>query len=105
MKVKYLEKSGKTWFDIKDLRSPCDIIDLNDVIFPFISFETPILQQLLLEMKQQKVSPDRKGYEKHFLLGGVEVTVGVGGIHTKNEPESIIPKENELLLDSDVALA
>ena len=102
LKVKYLEKSGKSWFDVKDLRSPCDIIDLNDVIFPFISFDMPILQQLLSEMKQQKVSPDRKGYEKHFLLGGVEVTVGVGGIHTKNEPEIIIPKDNELLLDSDV---
>ena len=102
LKVKYLEKSGKTWWDIKDLRSPCDVIDLNEVIFPFISFEIPVLQELLTEMKQQKVSPGRKGYEKHFLLGGVEVTVGVGGIHTKNETEKIIPKENELLLDSDV---
>ena len=42
LKVKYLEKTGKTWYDIKDLRSPCDIIDLNEVIFPFIEFETPI---------------------------------------------------------------
>jgi len=102
LKVKYLEKTGKTWYDIKDLRSPCDVIDLNEVIFPFIEFETPILQELLAEMRQQKVSPGRKGYEKHFLLDDVEVTVGVGGIHTKNEPEKIIPKENELLLDSDV---
>ena len=102
LKVKYLEKTGKSWYDIKDLRSPCDVIDLNEVIFPFIEFETPILKELLAEMKQQKVSPGRKGYEKHFLLDGVEVTVGVGGIHTKNEPERIIPKDDELLLDSDV---
>jgi len=102
LKVKYLEKTHKTWWDIKDLRSPCDIIDLNEVIFPFIEYETPVLQELLTEMKQQKVSPGRKGYEKHFLLDNVEVTVGVGGIHTKNEPEKIIPRENELLLDSDV---
>lgn len=102
LKIKYLEKTGKQWYQIKDLRSPCDIINLNDVIFPFIKFETPILQNLLTEMKQQKVSPGRKGYEKHFLLDNVEVTVGVGGIHTKNEPEKIIPKDNELLLDSDV---
>ena len=102
LKVKYLEKTHKTWWDIKDLRSPCDIIDLNEVIFPFIEYEIPVLQELLTEMKQQKVSPGRKGYEKHFLLDNVEVTVGVGGIHTKNEPEKIIPRENELLLDSDV---
>lgn len=102
LKVKYLEKSNKKWHEIKDLRSPCDIIDLSEVIFPFISFETPTLQKLLVEMKQQKVSPGRKGYEKHFLLDNVEVTVGVGGIHTKNKPEKIVPKEDELLLDSDV---
>lgn len=105
LKIKYLEKTGKTWYDIKDLRSPCDYIDLNKVILPFIKYDTPVLQGLLAEMKQQVVSPGRKGYEKHFLLDGVEVTVGVGGIHTRNDPEKIIPSEDEELLDSDVALA
>ena len=102
LKVKYLEKTGKSWNDIKDLRSPCDIIDLNKVIFPVINFNTPVLQQLLQEMKSLQVSPGRKGYEKHFLLQDVEVVVGVGGIHTKNKPEVIIPDENQDLLDSDV---
>jgi hypothetical protein len=99
LKTKYLEKTGKTWWDIKNLRSPCDIINLSEVIFPFIKFETPVLQNLLNEMKEQSVSPGRKGYEKHFLLDNVEVTVGVGGIHTKNDPEIIIPKDNEYLFD------
>lgn len=102
LKTKYLEATGKTWWDIKDLRSPCDIIDLNEVIFPNVHFDMPILQDLLKEMKQQKVSPGRKGYEKHFYLDGVEVSVGVGGIHTVNKPEIIIPKENEILRDDDV---
>lgn len=105
LKLKYLEASGKTWKEIKDLRSPCDQIALKDVILSFIKYDTPILQQLLDEMKQQTVSPGRKGYEKHFLLDNVEITVGVGGIHSRNDPEIIIPKENEVLLDSDVALA
>ena len=102
LKTKYLEATHKTWWDIKDLRSPCDIIDLNEVIFPNVHFDTPILKNLLNEMKQQKVSPGRKGYEKHFYLGDVEVSVGVGGIHTVNKPEIIIPKEDEILADSDV---
>ena len=102
LKINYLKKTGKKWYDIKELRSPCEIIDLSEVIFPFIKYDTPILNELLYEMKQQKVSPGRNGYKKRFLLGNIEVTVGVGGIHTKNNPEIIIPKENELLLDSDV---
>lgn len=103
IKYKYLEATKKNWYDIKDLRSPCDYIDLNKVILPFIKFENPILKNILIEMKQQTVSPDRKGYEKHFLLEGLEYSIGVGGIHSVNRPEIIIPKEDEILCDIDVA--
>lgn len=104
LKIKYLQATGKTWWEIKDLRTPCDTVDLSKVIFDVVKFETPVLQDLLVELKKQKVSPGRDGYNKHFLLGNLEISVGVGGIHSKNEPEIIIPKDNELLLDSDVAL-
>lgn len=102
LKIKYLEKTGKRWDEIKDLRSPADTIPLKDVIFPFIHYNTPVLQELLKEMKEQVVSPGRKGYEKHFLLGNLEITVGVGGIHSRNTPEMIVPNENQCLKDSDV---
>lgn len=104
LKIKYLEKTGKTWDDIKDLRSPCDVIDLNKVILPFISYKTPLLQNFLEEFKQQKVSAGRKSFEKHFLLDNLEYSVGVGGIHSVNEPEIIIPNEDEIISDVDVAL-
>lgn len=104
LKTKYLEKTGKSWFEIKDLRSPCDVIDLSEVIFPFIHYDTPVLKSFLEEFKSQSVGAGRKAYNKHFLLGGCDVSVGVGGIHTKNDPEIIIPKDDEILVDSDVAL-
>lgn len=100
---KYLEKTGQTWNDIKDLRSPCDMIPLKDVILPIISFKTPLLQDILAELKEQVVSPGRKGYEKHFLLENTEYTIGVGGLHTVNKPEKIIPQEGEIISDIDVA--
>lgn len=103
LKTKYLEKTHKQWYQIKDLRSPCDMINLNDVILPYIKYDTPILQDLLKEMKSLTVSPGRKGYEKHFLLGNLEISVGVGGIHSVNTPESIIPEEDEYIEDVDVA--
>lgn len=100
---KYLEKTGQTWNQIKDLRSPCDMIDLNKVILPIVKFDTPILQEVLKDMKRQTVSPGRKGYEKHFVLDRLEYCVGVGGIHSVNKPEEIIPNENQILSDVDVA--
>lgn len=103
IKHKYLEATHKTWNDIKDLRSPCDMIAIKDVLLPFIKFDTPILQQILEEAKQQIVSPGRKGYERHFLLDNVEHTLGVGGLHSVNTPEVITPAEDEFICDQDVA--
>ena len=100
---KYLEKTGLTWWDIKDLRSPQAYIPLKDVILPFIKYNSPILKSVLDEMKIQVVSPGRKGYEKNFVFGGLRYTVGVGGIHSKNDPEIVIPAEDEMLIDIDVA--
>lgn len=100
---KYLEKTGLTWWDIKDLRSPQAYIPLKDVILPFIKYDSPILKSVLDEMKTQVVSPGRKGYEKNFAFGGLRYTVGVGGIHSKNDPEIVIPAEDEMLIDIDVA--
>ena len=103
LKTKYLEKTHKTWNDIKDLRSPCNKIALNEIILPFIKFDNPILKDLLNEMKQQVVSPDRKGYNKHFLMDNLEYSVGVGGIHSVNKPSIFIAKEDEIISDVDVA--
>lgn len=100
---KYMEQTGLSWNDIKDLRSPAEEIALQDVILPFVKFTDPILKKVLDDMKSQIVSPGRKGYENTFVYSGAVYNVGVGGIHTKNKPEIIIPKEDELLVDTDVA--
>lgn len=100
---KYLEKTGLTWWDIKDLRSPMSVIPLNNVILPFIKYDSPILTRVLNDMKSQIVSPGRKGYENKFVFEGLQYSVGVGGIHSVNKPEIIIPKEDEMLIDIDVA--
>ena len=102
LKTKYLEKTGKSWDEIKDTKSPIDIIDMKDIILPNIHYDIPILNDLLEDIKSQVVSLDRKGYEKHFLLNGLEISVGVGGLHSVNKPEIIIPKDDEVLYDSDV---
>ena len=76
---------------------------MKDVILPLVQFKTPLLQNILHELKQQVVSPGRKGYEKHFLLDNVEYTIGVGGIHTVNKPEQFIPNDGWIISDIDVA--
>ena len=99
----YCKYSGKTWNEIKDLRSPMDVIPLKDVILPIIKYDDDKLQAMLERLKQQVVSPGRKGYEEQFIFKGLKYSIGVGGIHSVNTPEIIIPKDDEILIDSDVA--
>lgn len=103
LKIKYMEYTNITKEQLEKLSSPIDYVDLEKVIFPWIKFKNPILQKLLIDMKNQhKVSPGRKGYINTFIFGGMKVTVGVGGIHGDCGVSIIIPKSDELLLDSDV---
>lgn len=99
----YMRKTGIPWKLLKDLRSPADTINLNEIILPFIKFDTKILKDLLTEMKALTVSPGRKSYEKQFYLNDRIISVGVGGIHSINKPEIIKPTEDEILVDLDVA--
>ena len=104
LEQEYIKHTGISKQVLEQLRSPCDQIDLEKVIFPWISFNTPILKDLLNNMKQlHNVSPGRKGYENTFVFGGMKVTVGVGGIHGDCGIEIIKPSEDEILLDSDVS--
>lgn len=104
LQQEYIKHTGITKEKLEQLRSPCDQIDLEKVILPWIKFDTPILQEVLNEMKSQhNVSPGRKGYIREFIFAGMKVTIGVGGIHGDCNTCIIKPKEDELLLDSDVS--
>ena len=102
IKVRYLQESGQQWFQIKDLRSPCTNLCLNDIIFPFIEFKTPVLQKLLTELKGLCIDPNDNTFERQFVLGGIEHTFALGGIHSVNKPEIFEPEEDEVLEDIDV---
>ena len=79
LKKKYLEATGKTWDEIKDLRTIYNKISLKDVILPKINFKTKVLQDLLTEMKTLVVSPGINGWNKQFEFCNSLISIGVGG--------------------------
>lgn len=106
IKKYYLDATGKTWGEIKDLRSKVDEIPLKDVIFDYIKFDNPVLQNVLAKLKNTVIPITNmpKGYkfEIKFEIGGVKHTYGIGGLHSENEPEIFEPNDSEMLIDSDV---
>lgn len=103
LQLKVMEKTGLNKKQLENMKSPANYVDLEKIIFPWIKFESPILQKKLTDMKNQhNISPGRKGYINTFIFGEMKVTIGVGGIHGDNGTCIIKPNEDELLLDSDV---
>lgn len=104
IKCKYLEATHQQWYQIKDLRSPCDEMNLQNIIFPFIHYDSPQLQGILEEIKGMTVGAGRKSLEKHFLFDNLEYSIGVGGMHSVNTPMAFICNDDEIISDVDVAL-
>lgn len=92
---------------LEQMRSPMDNIPLKDVILPFIKYKNPKFQEALEDMKKQVVSsikkPGEKNYENKFVVSNVRYSIGVGGIHSLNDPRIYVPKEDEYLGHLDVA--
>lgn len=102
LKKEYLEKTNKTWDDIKDLKTPCQLVAFKNIIFDFIQYTTPPLQKLLEKLKKISIDPNNKDFREVFEIGGVVHNVSLGGLHSINNAEIIIPNEDELLIDYDV---
>lgn len=102
LKTKYLQAANKKWSEVKELRSPCNIVDLNEIILPKISFETEILQNLLSEIKNLRINLNKK-WNKQFYFHDSLISMGLGGLHNLSKPEIIIPNDDECLLDADAS--
>lgn len=101
---KVCEQMHISYSTLKSMSSPMDYIPLKDVILPIISYKNQMLQDVLKEMKEQVVySKERKGYAKKFVLANTQFSIGVGGIHSINTPETIVPKQDEYIGHLDVA--
>ena len=110
IKTNYLKETGKNWKDIKDLRSPCNEIDLKDIIFDFINFKRPELKSLLktlqethINLAEEKLKKQKDRWKQTVFLDDLEITYSLGGVHTKNKP-AIYKSDNQwIIIDSDCA--
>lgn len=102
-----------------------DEIPLNDVVYDYIQFKTPELQQFLIDVKNIVLKKLPKSKKKKFDEDGDEIidddelkwtfplapitfnnityTFGLGGIHSVDEPGIFYTTEDEELIDADVS--
>lgn len=76
----------------------------------YITFESPILNDVLDIIENSRFEIDKKGSIKlppelkklKIRLGYSTYQLGVGGIHSSEKKQSIVPGDNEYLIDKDV---
>lgn len=81
-----------------------NLISMKDVVFDKIKFTTPVMKELLNELLNYVHDPTSKGkkaFEKEFVYNGLKYSFGIGGLHSINQPEIIIPKKEYTLRDID----
>jgi len=107
----YLENSGCTYNELRKARTEHTTINCNDIIYDWIDFRSEKLQSFLEKLKTktiERVASDEKRDKFDIDLepveyGGIKYTIALGGIHSQDKSIIRYPKENEILLDLDVA--
>lgn len=103
VKKKYLERTGQEWGEIKDRMTPVEVMKIGDAIPKFIEFNSPTIKKVVSEIQGLTINVnDKKPFEKRFLLDDMEMSMGMGGLHSIVDCDEIIPKDNEELLYVDV---
>lgn len=104
--TKYLcEGMNITPTELKDLKTIRKNILFKDVIFPYITFLTDELNNILTELKSVNldVNPHSKSsFSYDFNYNGIHTYLGLGGIHACVKEGVYEPKDDEVMLDYDI---
>jgi len=97
------EKMGIPHWEIRKMRTYRNGgIDLNDIILPYVKFDTPEFNSVLEKFKSTIVR-DTKGDLKHqVMFRGVPYDYGTGGIHACTTSGSYHEDEQHMIYDIDV---
>jgi hypothetical protein len=98
----YSEKTGIEISDLKKLRTPREIIHFENVVFEDIKFETKELQIMLDELQGHKWFKSQPFFKKKITFDGKIYQMGVGGIHSNDEPGIFESSETDDIIDADI---
>jgi predicted HTH domain antitoxin len=90
--------------EIKEGRTRREVIRVQDIILPYIKFNTPVFQELLEKFKTVKINPENtKGSFKYSVtFKDVKTDFGLGGVHGANKSGIYQKQDGLVIMSSDV---
>lgn len=98
----YLQTTNQNWWDVKQLESKREIINISDLIPDYIKFETEELKLFLEDIRACSFKPDEK-FQRKFEFAGLKIEFKKGGLHAINKDKLVVPEEDETLQERDVS--
>lgn len=77
----YCDKTGLSIWDVKEMRSERLKIALNDVILPYIKFESEEFNKLLNKFKNSVITETKGSIKESVIYNGMKYDYGTGGIN------------------------
>lgn len=89
---------------LKTLRTFRKVIKLDNIILPYVKFDTPEFNNLLDRFKTVELDPQNiKGAFKHSVIyKGVKTDFGLGGAHGATKPGVYTSDDDSIIMSSDV---
>ena len=93
----------KKW-DLKNMRTHRTKISVDNIILPYIKFETATFQKLLSKFKEVVIYPDetKGGFKYSVQYKGVRTDFGLGGIHGAQKSGIYESDSDMIIMSSDV---
>ena len=102
-KQTYLKLTRKSWWDIKDRRTPRRIISMKELVPSYIDYIHKPLEDLLKKVKCSDIVEGDKGFKHEFIFAENKWSFMMGGIHSEDKPREVIRDKGDRFNERDCA--
>jgi hypothetical protein len=101
--AKYLSKAMKiSEYDLRSMGTDRDVVNIDEIIFPYVKFQTEKFTNILDAFKKLKLRPWEKA-EFEVDWQGINIDFGLGGIHAAPNNKIIKSTEDRVIKSFDAA--
>lgn len=99
----YCDITNQNKYEVKELRTYRNSIDIKDILFDYIEFKTAPFQKFLEKLKTKTIYNTKSDFKYKLRFRGYEFHYGAGGIHQCIKPGKYLADDNLIVKDLDVA--
>ncbi len=98
------KKTGISKYDLKQYRTQRNLINIKDILVPYLKFSTPVFQDLLDNFKMVTINAanTKGGFKYSMQYKGVKTDFGLGGVHGARKSGIYKAGDGMIIMSSDV---